>query len=143
MICSSILYSAHWMNLLVVCWLKHYATEVAKQFYECCISQLQQLLSDLQDLLSILKNDQLASYTSNTASRKENFGQEKFGKSLEFCQIYQDFLPPKFCIVRHCCLQTFKLSFTSVHATQVCLPLQQVFNDCMLSIKYFLLITRP
>ena len=28
------------MNLLVVCWLKHCVTEVAKQFYECCTGQL-------------------------------------------------------------------------------------------------------
>ena len=26
----------NWINLLVVCWLKHYTTEVAKQFYVYC-----------------------------------------------------------------------------------------------------------
>ena len=33
--------------------------------------------------------------------RKETFGQEHFDESLAICQICQDFLPPKFCIVRY------------------------------------------
>ena len=31
----------------------------------------------------------------------ENFGQENFGESLVIRQIHQNFLPPKFCIVRY------------------------------------------
>ena len=34
-----------------------------------------------------------------SAFKKENFGQQNVGKFLVICQICQDFLPPKFCIV--------------------------------------------
>ena len=30
-----------------------------------------------------------------------NFGGEKFGKSIQFCQIWKNLPPPKFCIMRY------------------------------------------
>ena len=38
----------------------------------------------------------LAIHRIATSLRKENFGQENFGKSFAIYQIHQDYLPPKF-----------------------------------------------
>ena len=96
--------SVNRMNFLVACWLKHYKTEVAKQFYECYTGQLSNCylayriccqIVKIALCCSVLKHD-LASLTF----RKENFGQENCSISLAIRQICQNFLPPKFCIVQ-------------------------------------------
>ena len=35
------------------------------------------------------------------SNQRRKFGRENFGELLVICQIHQNFLPPKFCIVRY------------------------------------------
>ena len=63
----------------------------------------------------------LAIHEITTAFGKKNFGQEHFGESLAIRQIYQDFLPSKFCIVQH-----FTHSFLIDHTRFMYSPLYYV-----------------
>ena len=111
--------SVDWINL-VVCWLKRYTTEVAtyvyKRFYQCCTGEpvgcypvyriccqflIDNILFSFKALLTYIACKLRIHWTAipQTAIRKENFGQDNFGKSLEIHQIHQDFLPQNFCII--------------------------------------------
>lgn len=55
----------------------------------------------LKKQLNAVISGKIFVFSINLAFRKENFGQGNFGESLTIHQIHQDFLSPKFCIVRY------------------------------------------